>query len=199
MERVPHTRLGSLMLRRRGELGLSLTEAARLAGVSRSAWHALEQARRVTALARTFAGVDRALRWVPGTARDLFEGTITVARAAEPGEVEEALSICYHSCAPRLREVSPEIRTLWRSIVADLEYFDPDDLRVALLEVKITVQARRLAAHAPTVPLQPPVWPLERHNGHEHSDTADERPAARGGAVGPYLNPGGGRVDPIAS
>ena len=79
-------RLGQLMLRRRGELGYTVTQATELAGISVSTWHALERGRRVTAQSRTFYAVDRALRWQPGTAQQLFDGLIdepTVAHDVE--------------------------------------------------------------------------------------------------------------------
>jgi transcriptional regulator with XRE-family HTH domain len=65
----PVTPLGEIIEQRRLELGLTKSEAARLAGVSRGTWHEVEAGRRTNMLADTLNLFDKALGWERGTLR----------------------------------------------------------------------------------------------------------------------------------
>ena len=66
-------RLGELVLARRQELGLSLREAARRAGIMRPTWTGMEHGSRRTA-AYNFAAIERALDWRPGSIEAVLAG-----------------------------------------------------------------------------------------------------------------------------
>jgi hypothetical protein len=66
-------RLGQLVLARRKELGLSVREAARRAGVMRPTWTGLEQGSRRTA-DYNFAAMERTLDWRPGSFESVLGG-----------------------------------------------------------------------------------------------------------------------------
>jgi len=66
-------RLGELVLARRHELGLSLREAARRAGIMRPTWTGMEHGSRRTA-AYNFAAIERALDWRPGSIEAVLAG-----------------------------------------------------------------------------------------------------------------------------
>lgn len=59
-------RLARYVHRRRVELGLSVNQAAQIAGVSKGTWQGLEKARRETG-EHKYAGIERALKWKPGS------------------------------------------------------------------------------------------------------------------------------------
>jgi transcriptional regulator with XRE-family HTH domain len=73
--------LGQLVLARRKELGLSIREAARRAGVMRPTWTGLEQGSRRTA-DYNFAAMERTLGWAAGSIESVLDG-------GEPTPVEE--------------------------------------------------------------------------------------------------------------
>lgn len=66
-------RLGRRVLARRKELGLSLREASRRAGVMRATWTGLEQGSRRTA-DYNFAAMERALDWSNGSMESIVRG-----------------------------------------------------------------------------------------------------------------------------
>jgi transcriptional regulator with XRE-family HTH domain len=66
-------RLGELVLARRHELGLSLREAARRAGIMRPTWTGMEHGSRRTA-AYNFAAIERALDWRSGSIEAVLAG-----------------------------------------------------------------------------------------------------------------------------
>jgi transcriptional regulator with XRE-family HTH domain len=81
-------RLGQHVMTRRKELGLSVREAARRAGVMRATWTGLEQGSRRTA-DYNFAAVERVLEWQPGSLARVAEGgDPTPVAAAPPTAVE---------------------------------------------------------------------------------------------------------------
>jgi transcriptional regulator with XRE-family HTH domain len=67
----PATALGAIIEQRRLELGLTKSEAARLAGVSRGTWHEVEAGRRSNMLANTLNLFDKALGWERGRLHEL--------------------------------------------------------------------------------------------------------------------------------
>jgi hypothetical protein len=66
-------RLGRLVRLRRRFLRLSLSEAARRAGVNRATWTGVEQ-RATDAEDYTYAGVEAALEWKPGSVAAVLRG-----------------------------------------------------------------------------------------------------------------------------
>lgn len=65
-------RLASEVLTRRAALGLTQREAAELAGVNEFTWANIEKGRRPRAT--TLSGIDKALRWKPGSAHSVLSG-----------------------------------------------------------------------------------------------------------------------------
>lgn len=66
-------RLGELVSKRRRELGLSISAAARNAGIDRATWTGTERGARRTE-AYNFAGIERALTWEPGSIDRILTG-----------------------------------------------------------------------------------------------------------------------------
>lgn len=78
-------RLGKLVERRRIELGLSVRAAAKLAGIDRATWAALEDGSRLTQ-DRHYAGIERALQWPTSYVQSIASGEHPDAR--DPNEPE---------------------------------------------------------------------------------------------------------------
>lgn len=74
--------LGARVRERRLALGLSQREAATDAGVSDQTWVNVEQGRKVSE--RTLSGVNRALRWEPGSAEAALDGREPTALLVDP-------------------------------------------------------------------------------------------------------------------
>lgn len=72
--------LAEQIKQRRAQLGLSVVQAAKAAGLSRDAWYAAERAKRGTD-ARSRALIERVLRWQPGSINAILAGG---APTAEP-------------------------------------------------------------------------------------------------------------------
>lgn len=66
--------LGAIIGERRESLGLTKSEAARRAGLSRGTWHGVESGQRTNMLAGTLDLFDQALAWERGTLRSLSSG-----------------------------------------------------------------------------------------------------------------------------
>lgn len=66
-------RLGELASRRRRELGLSVSAAARAAHIDRATWAGMERSGRRTE-AYNYAGIERALAWEPGSVDQILAG-----------------------------------------------------------------------------------------------------------------------------
>lgn len=89
--------LGELIEQKRESLGLTKSEAARLAGVSRGTWHEVESGKRTNMLANTLNLFDKALGYERGTLRRLSRGdprptetpptTVFLAHSADPDDV----------------------------------------------------------------------------------------------------------------
>ncbi|MFI2667882.1 helix-turn-helix domain-containing protein [Micromonospora carbonacea] len=72
-ERVGQGQLGTRVRDRRVELGLSARAASQAAGIDRNTWSYLENGTRRTA-EFNYAGIERALRWAPGSIRAILGG-----------------------------------------------------------------------------------------------------------------------------
>ena len=68
---------------RREQLGLSVRQAAALAGVTRATWADVEAGKRAQVRVRTLDAIDRALRFRPGTLADLIGVTTTDSPSGE--------------------------------------------------------------------------------------------------------------------
>lgn len=66
-------RLGHAIESRRKAMGLSLSAAARLAGVDRATWTGSERGTRQTET-YNYASIERALKWVPGSVETVLAG-----------------------------------------------------------------------------------------------------------------------------
>ena len=71
---------------RRGELGLTQSDAAERGHVPKSTWESVEQAKTTRPKMTTLAGVDRALEWPTGTAYAILSGN--EQRAAPVDEID---------------------------------------------------------------------------------------------------------------
>lgn len=77
---------------RRGDLGLSLTRAAELTGISRPAWTAIENGEVGNSYEPTVARVERTLRWERGSWAAMLRGGDPVILAAAEPEPEPRLA-----------------------------------------------------------------------------------------------------------
>lgn len=71
----PEAPLAIAMKSRREDLGLTVVDAAELAGLSRSSWHELESGRRKTTFGDTLERIDDALQWERGTLRKVVRAS----------------------------------------------------------------------------------------------------------------------------
>lgn len=91
------TRLARMVEDRRKSLSLSISRAAREAGIDRGTWTGLERGSRQTE-EYNYAGIERALKWASGSIDDIVAGgepTVQQAAAAEPapaGREPESMS-----------------------------------------------------------------------------------------------------------
>jgi transcriptional regulator with XRE-family HTH domain len=69
----PRVRLARYIAGRRHELGLSAARAASDAGVARNTWSSAENGSREVR-SENYAGIERALRWAPGSVAAILEG-----------------------------------------------------------------------------------------------------------------------------
>jgi hypothetical protein len=76
-------RLGQLVQTRRGELKLGVEPAAKLAGISKDTWKRVEAGLKVWD--RSFAGIEAALQWAPGSCRLITDGGDPII--SEPSKV----------------------------------------------------------------------------------------------------------------
>lgn len=92
-------RLAKTISARRLELGLSASAAARAAGIDRNTWSSAEKGERETQ-AHNWVGLERALRWRPGSVAAILDGRDPTPVDAEP--VDEELELVRTD--PRLTE-----------------------------------------------------------------------------------------------
>ncbi|MCZ7376509.1 hypothetical protein [Micromonospora sp. WMMC250] len=92
-------RLAKMIGVRRLELGVSAAAAARTAGIDRNTWSAAEKGEKNTQ-PHNFAGIERALRWRPGSIAAILTGGEPTPADAEP--VDEELELVRTD--PRLPE-----------------------------------------------------------------------------------------------
>lgn len=82
-------RLATLVHKRRTELRLGVEPAAKAGGISKDTWKRVEAGQKVWD--RSFAGIEAALGWEPGTCRSILDGhdpvTNTTAPSTEAAEV----------------------------------------------------------------------------------------------------------------
>lgn len=106
------------MRSRRLDLGLTMKEAAHIAGISEPQWDVMENARRDTFRTRSLRGVERALKWHPGAIDALLAG---VAIHEEPPVRDEAdIGAAVPMRDPILSGFSPTDRELLKRIIGDL-------------------------------------------------------------------------------
>lgn len=102
-------RLGQEMRSRRLHLGLSVHEAARIAGVARNTWSGAETASRQLT-DRNHAGIERALYWAPSSVAAILAGrdpielpdadTASAARRARATESDTVVDAIWNSGLP---------------------------------------------------------------------------------------------------
>lgn len=127
--------LGALIKNRRLELGLTKSEAARRANVSRGTWHEVENGTRTNMMPDTLLLIDGALNWEPGTLSRLsrpldYPGTVAFDRDGTPKIVEKT---------PPGIDVAADRRRL-----AALSYSVPIDVVEAALDLIAALELRAL-------------------------------------------------------
>lgn len=125
-------RLGRLVGQRRQALGLSLSEAARQAGVNRATWTGIEQ-RGTEAEDYTLARVEQVIGWKPGSVQAVLAGGEPV-ESPQPGRPE------------RVRTGPTDYIGLWEEEILDEIWSNPS-LPEAVKE-ELTARARAKAAEA---------------------------------------------------
>lgn len=85
-------RLAHLVRQRRLELGLGIEPAARLAGMSKDTWKKVEAARD-DLRATSYTGIERALRWAPGSCTRVLEGGEPVPVAASSAGGDAGIAV----------------------------------------------------------------------------------------------------------
>lgn len=106
------------MRSRRLDLGLTMKEAAHIAGISEPQWDVMENARRDTFRTRSLRGVERALKWHPGAIDALLAGVAIheepVHPDAAPGDTAPARS------ENIINSFQPRDRAVLRRVISDL-------------------------------------------------------------------------------
>jgi hypothetical protein len=115
-------RLGLLVVARRKELGLSIREAARRAGVMRPTWTGLEEGSRRTA-DYNFAAMERTLSWGPGSIEAVLSGGEPTAIDSEgaPGLVREAAAVTNGQDSAAPSDPGEDSVVAWSDIVRVLD------------------------------------------------------------------------------
>ncbi|MCY0962459.1 helix-turn-helix domain-containing protein [Streptomyces sp. H27-H5] len=83
-------RLATAVRSRRTELKLGIEPAAKLAGISKDTWKRVEAGLNVRDT--TYAAVDRALRWAPGSSEAVGEGREVILTESPAGEESVKIS-----------------------------------------------------------------------------------------------------------
>jgi len=81
-----HERLATLVHQRRTELKLGVEPAAKAAGISKDTWKRVEAGQKVWD--RSFAGIEAALGWKPGTCRSILDGRDPEPIKSAPADME---------------------------------------------------------------------------------------------------------------
>jgi Helix-turn-helix domain len=115
-------RLGLFVVARRKELGLSIREAARRAGVMRPTWTGLEEGSRRTA-DYNFAAMERTLSWGPGSIEAVLAGgdPMVVDSEDTPGYVRETAAVTNGLDAPIPSDLGEDSVVAWSDIVRVLD------------------------------------------------------------------------------
>jgi transcriptional regulator with XRE-family HTH domain len=108
---VDRERLADRVRTRRLRLGLSVSKAARDAGISRTTWISIEEASRDTH-AHTYRAIERVLEWPEGAIEAILAGGEPV-QATEPAR-------------PPRREVAGEVAIRQIEVVLDHRGLDPE-------------------------------------------------------------------------
>jgi len=118
-----HERLATLVQQRRTELKLGVEPAAKAAGISKDTWKRVEAGQKVWD--RSFAGIEMALQWKPGTCREILDGLdpittglIQVSRADAVGEARDAVQLAL--IATTKGTTAEEIREMSERVVQEL-------------------------------------------------------------------------------
>lgn len=114
----PHERLASAIETRRGELGLSLREVAELAGITGETLRAVRKGSNEPS-SLTKRGIERALRWAPGSV-DLVLAGRGPGGERSPMDEAEAMMDENEEIAARLVERIRRLRRDQRRLVEDL-------------------------------------------------------------------------------
>jgi len=107
--------LGELIAKRRVELGLAKSEAARRAKMARGTWIDLESGRRTNPLTSTLHHIDEALDWTPGTLRSMLAPPRT-----DDDKLDRVMALI-----KELREI-PDVR-VWVNITVNVDQVEPND------------------------------------------------------------------------
>lgn len=122
---APRDRLRRLVAARRRERQLSVSAAAKAAGIARGTWIALEDGSRETE-AYNYAGIERALGWVFGSIDAILAGVDPTPVTTEEAPTEPPPR-SWQDTLERVRQIaenpdrSPGLRAIARAQVAQIE------------------------------------------------------------------------------
>lgn len=100
---TPAQRLSRTVRERRQYLGLSVRAAAKLAGVDRATWTALEEGTRVTQ-DRHYGGIERALEWPAGHMAGVVRGAGVTAGVSRPSP-DEVVEMTFEQLGAKAAEI----------------------------------------------------------------------------------------------
>jgi len=101
--------LAELVTRRREELGLTKSELARRANVTRSTIHEVENGSRLKLQPATYRHLDEALEWLPGTLQRMTASTLVVEAKSMVARIQSRLAPIEASRSEALLELLLEV------------------------------------------------------------------------------------------
>lgn len=127
MDETDHwARLAEAIRERRTALGLSVSAGAEAGGMNRETWTNAENAKRQLSEHR-WAGMERALRWTPGSISTILEG-------GQPAELERPADPANGNLADEIERIS------------DLRGITPGD-RIRMIKALVKVYREQTEAH----------------------------------------------------
>lgn len=133
---------------RRLQLGLTKSEAARLAGVSRGTWHEVESGKRVNMLADTLNLFDKALGYERGTLRQAGRpkpppGSPVQVQYLGNGPPDEDMKLRFHLIQLAMTMTSDEVRNVMMLLLVDHRHNDLAEEIRRLVRAELTQQNER--------------------------------------------------------
>lgn len=118
--------LAEVVTRRREELGLTKSDLARRAGVTRSTIHEIENGARHKLQPATYRHLDSALQWDPGTLQRMTTTTMLLETKSMVAQIQSRLAPIQASRVEALAELLLEVGRRLDSLEEKLTYGDSD-------------------------------------------------------------------------